>query len=300
MLLSLKMHPFLGALLTGGMLYGAALLYTIYRYLFKRSGLKYKGKHVFITGGSTGLGLSIATKLFRKGAKVTIIARNEDKLKKAAETISKKGDGRVQYFTFDCSNPDVNEVEKLLDKAEGEFGHIQYLFCTAGFSLPNMFLEADQTFFERQINTNYLGYVKMSQPVAKRMAERNRNNKGSKLGDSGTIVYTSSILGVLTCVGYSPYSPTKSAIKALADIVRIEMAPHNVGVHLFLPGSILSPGYEEENKYKPEVTKKIEGSADFLAPEKCADILLSGMGRGDYIVTTEMLFEFINPTSIGS
>lgn len=257
-ILSLSMHPILGTLLTGGVLYGISLIYALYRYYIKRRNLPYKGKHVFISGGSTGLGLCVAQTLYQRGAKVTIVARNEDRLKKAVEQISKKGSGKAQYFTFDFNSPDVKDVENLLDKAESEFGPIEYLFCNAGFSQPNMFLEASPTYFENMINTNYLGYVKLSQPVAKRMAKRR----------SGTITYTSSILAAITCAGYSPYSPSKAAIKSLADLARIELAPYNVNVHLYLPGSILTPGYEEENKMKPEVTKRIEGTADFLTPEK--------------------------------
>lgn len=153
-----------------------------------------------------------------------------------------------------------------------------------------MFLEAEESYFERQINTNYLGYVKTSQPVAKRMASRK----------SGTIIFTSSVLSSILCAGFSPYSPSKAAIKALADIARVELAVHNVTVHLYLPGSILTPGLEEENRIKPEVTKRIEGVADFLTPEKCCQILLDGMERGDYLITSEMLFEFTNITAIGS
>ena len=286
----MKMHPILGALVTGGVLFGLSLLYTFYRYLFKRINLQYRGKHVFITGGYSGLGFSIATMLYKRGAYVTIVARSTDKLKKAAETISNVKGGKIQYFSFDFNNPDIRDVNKLLDDAEENFGNIEYLFCNAGFSLPNMFLEADPSYFERQINTNYLGYVKTSQPVAKRMAKRK----------SGTIVYTASILGAMTCAGYSPYSPTKHAIKALADVARVELAPHNIKVHLYLPGTIMTPGYEEENKMKPEVTKKIEGTADFVTANQSATILLNGMRRGDYIITTELLFELTNIASIGS
>lgn len=140
------------------------------------------------------------------------------------------------------------------------------------------------------MSINYLGYVKMSQPVAQRMAKRKE----------GTIVYVSSILAAMTCAGYSPYSTTKHAIKALADIVQLELAPYNVNVHLYLPGTIDSPGYAEENRMKPEVTKAIEGTADMVTPEQGATILLNGIARGDYMITTEMLFEFTLPTSTGS
>jgi 3-dehydrosphinganine reductase len=284
------MHPILGAILTGGVVYTAALLYAFYRYIIHKKNIQYKGKHIFITGGSTGLGEALAQKLFDQGANVTIVARNEDNLKKAQEKISKSKKGKIQYFSFDLSNPNIEDVDKLIDKAENSFGPIDFLVCNAGFSLPQMFLEADASFYEKQMNVNFLGYVKMSQPVAKRMAERR----------SGRIVYVSSILGTMTCAGYSPYSPSKHAIKALADVVEVELKPFNVNVHLYLPGTIETPGYEEENKMKPEVTKRIEGTADKVSAEQAATILLNGIARGDYIITTEMLFELTLPASIGS
>lgn len=181
------MHPILGTLVTGGVLYGISLLYTLYRYL-KRKALQFKGKHVFITGGSEGLGLSLATKLYNQGAHVTIVARNVDRLKKASEDISKSMKGKVQYFSFDMNNPDVKDVNNLIEDAEKDFGPIDYLFCVAGLSMPSMFLDADPEIFDIQMNTNYFGYVKVSQPIAQRMAKRR----------SGTIVYVASILGALT------------------------------------------------------------------------------------------------------
>mmetsp|Transcript_9918 Transcript_9918/g.11230 ORF Transcript_9918/g.11230 Transcript_9918/m.11230 type:complete len:269 (-) Transcript_9918:10-816(-) len=228
--------------------------------------------------------------LFKQGAYISIAARNVEKLEKAVEIISKEGSGKVQYFKFDFNNPKTEDVEKMLDDSENKFGNIEYLFCNAGFSLPSMFLEAEPEHYERQINTNFMGYIKISQPVAKRMAKRR----------SGTIVYTASILACMTCAGYSPYSPTKHAIKALADAAKIELKPYGVNVHLYLPGTILTPGYEEENKMKPEVTKKIEGTADCVTADQCAIILLNGMRRGDYTITTEMMFELTNIASLGS
>ena len=235
-----------------------------------------------------GLGESLANKLCKAGAFVTVVARSEDKLKNVVENAAKGASGKAQYFAFDMCNPKTSDVEALLDKAEDTFGPIDYLICNAGSSLPAMFLEADPDSFEKQMKLNYLGYVKWSQPVAKRMAKRK----------SGTIVYVSSILGVMNWPGYSPYSPTKHAIKSLADTVQMELAAYGVNVHLYLPGTLLTPGYEEENKMKPELTKKIEGTASYVTADEAANILLNGIIRGDYYITTETLFEYTMVSSI--
>lgn len=164
-------------------------MYTLYRRLFKRKNIDYNGRHVFITGGSSGLGESLATKLYNAGAFVTIVARTEVNLRNVCDKQSKvKQDGKqgkIQYFVFDMNNPEIKAVTRLIDDAEAKFGPINFLFCNAGFSLPQMFLNSEPDAFEKNMSVNYFGYAKISHPVAQRMADRRQ----------GTIVYVSSILG---------------------------------------------------------------------------------------------------------
>ena len=250
-----QMNPWLGSIVSFMTLYCLSLLYTLYRYFIKKTKTQYKDKHVFITGGSTGLGLSLAQKLYKRGANITIVARNEERLQKVTSEIKKDDCGKIQYFSADMTNPDTKDIEKLIEKAETDFGPIDFLFCNAGYSLPETFLESDLSCFEKQMDLNYYGYVKMSHPVAKSMAERK----------SGTIVYVSSVLGIFGIPGYGGYCPSKYAVKALADSVELELKPYNVNVHLYAPGTIDTPGYQEENKMKPDLAKKIEGTASFVS-----------------------------------
>ena len=63
---------------------------------------------------------------------------------------------------------------------------------------------------------------------------------------NGKIVFVSSMLGLLSFAGYSAYSPTKFAIRGLADTLRNELKRYNIDVHIFFPGNIDSPGYAVE------------------------------------------------------
>jgi short-subunit dehydrogenase len=64
----------------------------------------------------------------------------------------------------------------------------------------------------------------------------------------GKIVFVSSMLGMLSFAGWSTYSPTKYAIRGLADTLRNELKRYGVGVHIFFPGGIESPGFDIEVK----------------------------------------------------
>lgn len=119
----------------------------------------------------------------------------------------------------------------------------------------------------------------------------------------GRIILTSSLVGLFSFAGYSAYSPAKHAIRGdvccrhifrslmrvsfvlvcaliitagLADTLRNEFLLYNIKVHCYFPGTILSPGFVEEEKCKPAITKKIEGPDDGLTPEQCAKALIRG------------------------
>lgn len=98
----------------------------------------------------------------------------------------------------------------------------------------------------------------------------------SSQGVQGSIILTSSILGFFALPGYSAYTPAKHAIRGLAETLRTELLLYQIGVHAYFPATILSPGFEEEEKCKPQLTKDIEGADEGLTPEQCAERLVKG------------------------
>lgn len=120
----------------------------------------------------------------------------------------------------------------------------------------------------------------------------------------GKIVLTSSIMALMGFAGYASYSPSKYAIRGmsgpapsfqmfsfvwravelimfligagLADSLRNELILYGISVHLFLPATIFSPGFENEQKLKPELCKKIEGPDEGKTPDQVALKLIEG------------------------
>lgn len=116
---------------------------------------------------------------------------------------------------------------------------------------------------------------------------------------SGTLVFVSSFLGYTSFAGYSPYAPGKYALRGLADSLRSELQLYGIRVHLYMPAGILSPGYENEQKTKPAVTKKIEEGDTPIAPEKAAALLIRGIERGNYQITNDLVTDLVRSVSRG-
>lgn len=115
----------------------------------------------------------------------------------------------------------------------------------------------------------------------------------------GKIVFVSSMLGMLSFAGWSTYSPTKYAVRGLADTLRNELKRYDIGVHIFFPGGIESPGFDTENLTKPEITKLIEGANTPQTGTECAQSLLNGLRKGNYMIVTDAIGEVLRAVTRG-
>lgn len=113
----------------------------------------------------------------------------------------------------------------------------------------------------------------------------------------GKICFVSSFLGYMSIIGYSPYSPGKFALRGndsemfihvrlcsnsillsgLAETLQSEFVLYGIDIHICFPGTIFTPGYEEENRTKPKITLKIEETDGGMSPEGVAAGLLKGV-----------------------
>ncbi|KAI7898664.1 uncharacterized protein BX663DRAFT_524324 [Cokeromyces recurvatus] len=259
-------------------------------YVYKkmtRIPLKPSGKHCFITGGSTGLGKALAIELVKEGADVCIVARRVPELESAVEEIKTNcitENQKVIYVSADVTNQ--KDVIRAFDEAKIKMGRDPEFVCAcAGASYPKFFLDHTLEDFEKLTNLNYLGQAYVAHQAAQRMRDSNIKD--------GKIVFISSMLGMLSFAGWSTYSPTKYAIRGLADTLRNELKRYNIGVHIFFPGGIESPGFDVENLTKPEVTKIIEGANTPQTSTECAKSLMKGLQKGEYMIVTDILSEVL-------
>ena len=119
------------------------------------------------------------------------------------------------------------------------------------------------------------------------------------------LIFTSSVMGFYTFGGYSPYSPTKCAIRSLSDSLSNEMnlyassAPSPIKLHTIFPGTIFTAAYEEENKLKPDFTKKLEEDDGGQTPDQVAEKSIEGLERGDELVVTSFIGRVLMCTVLG-
>ncbi|KAJ7283586.1 oxidoreductase [Mycena rebaudengoi] len=253
-----------------------------------------KGQHCYVTGGSSGLGLSLAILLTKRGANVSIVARDEQKLQSALDELEKARQTSSQIlksYSFPINEAAAASaaLEAACEAHEGRSPDV--FFLCAGASYPGFFIEETEESLRKGMDMAYWVQAWTALAAAKRMVR-----------DSvpGKIVFTSSFLGYMSLVGYSSYSPGKHAIRGLAETLRSELLLYSIGVHIFFPGTIYSPGYVEENKSKPKITLKIEETDEGMQPDKVAEALLRGIQQGDFHISGDLLGNIFRSSTRGS
>jgi len=213
---------------------------------------EYKGKRVFITGGSSGIGKGIALALAKEGASVIIGARNSENLEKAVEELKKIGhpEAIFGYTVVDVS--DKKQLESASENIIKTLGGLDLLVCSSGYAQVGEAGSLDDSVHRKLMDVNYFGHVNTALAFQKQFIKQG----------SGEIVFLASTLAFFSVYGYGPYSASKHAISGFAQGFRQEMMLHNVKVKLFFPPTTDTPGLAKENEDKPLITKEMEmGSA---------------------------------------
>ncbi|KAL4072381.1 hypothetical protein V8B97DRAFT_1870391 [Scleroderma yunnanense] len=253
-----------------------------------------RGKHIYITGGSQGLGLALAKDLAKKGASISIVARTQSKLDaalKELESLRQSPNQTFNSFAFPLDTADTSAAAFTAVCAAHNGQAPDAVFACAGASRPMYLTDMTPEDFERGMRDGFWVQAWTAFAAAKEMA---------KQGKKGKIVLVSSTLGYMSFVGYASYSPAKHALRGLAESLRSELLLYGIDVHIFFPPTMYTPGFDEENKTKPAITRKIESTDEGLTAEQAAAGLLAGVQRGDHHITADLITSLFRASTRGS
>ncbi len=175
------------------------------------------GRHVVITGASSGIGRASAIAVAARGATVFALARNAEALDELVAQI--RADGG-QAYAFTCDVTDSNSVDACVKDVLGQFGHVDYLVNNAGRSIRrSVDASTDRLHdYERVMAVNYFGAVRMVLALLPHWRERR----------FGHVVNVSSAGVQANSPRYSAYLPSKAALDAFADVVSAETLSDHV------------------------------------------------------------------------
>lgn len=185
-----------------------------------------KNKIVFITGASSGIGEAAAECFAKEGANLIITARRKERLFALAEKLSTSCNVRVLPAELDVSDRDaVNRVFSVLDK---EWRNIDIIINNAGISLSSKKIQDTPIEkLEKMIDTNIKGLLYITKAILPIMLERN----------SGHIINIGSLASHYIYAGANVYAATKHAVKAISEMLRVDLLGTPIKVSQVDPGA---------------------------------------------------------------
>jgi len=197
------------------------------------------GRIALVTGSSAGIGYALARGLAAAGAEIVLNARNEDKLRAAADALRAEG-ARVHAVAFDAS--DSAAVGPAIARIEGEIGPIGILVNNAGMQRRAPLEEFAEADWHTLMKTNVDSVFLVGQAVARHMIGRKR----------GKIINICSVQSELGRPNIAPYTASKGAVKMLTKGMAIDWGQHGIQVNG------LGPGY-----FKTELNQTLVDSKEF-------------------------------------
>jgi NAD(P)-dependent dehydrogenase (short-subunit alcohol dehydrogenase family) len=217
----LTQHQKKVAFVCGAAAAGAVVLARTWR----RQTYDFAGRSVIITGGSRGLGLLLARELADEGARLTLLARDEDELARAANEIRTR-QPFADVLTMPTDVRSRNETERAVARAVEQYGRIDVLINNAGTIQVDPADHMNLADYEDAMNTHFWGPLFMMIAAVPHMRRHGE----------GRIVNISSIGGRVAVPHLVPYCASKFALVGLSDGLRTELAREGIVVTTVCPG----------------------------------------------------------------
>ena len=225
--------------------------------------LKIKDMSIIVTGGCSGLGLGMAKKFSKAGAKITICGRRKEKVREAGDNLGSNVLAIVADVTKD------NDRKKIIDNALEHGGKIDSLINNAGNMYRGAIDELDQEKLIDIFNTNVISGMMLLGKAKKYLSKTEGSN-----------IFIGSVHNRRAFPGASPYAATKGALETLTKVLAAELGKEKIRVNCVVPGGVFTEinqraGLFDENTAKERLNHmaSIHALERIGTPEEIAEAI---------------------------
>lgn len=222
---------------------------------------------VWITGASSGIGRALALEYARRGWKLILTSRREDKLQEVKRSCEGGGDG-ICILPADLS--DLDGIPDLAGRAEACFGRVDLLINNAGRSQRSLVLETGMDVYEQLLRLDVLSTIALTKSVLPGMIARK----------TGHIAAVSSIAGKFGAPLRSGYSAAKFSLHGFYDSLRNEVWEDNIAVSVIVPAFVKTDiSVNAVTADGSSYGKLDQNQAEGASPEECARQIANNLNK---------------------
>lgn len=210
------------------------------------------GKHVLVTGGTSGLGLSLSKLLVEKGARVWGLGHTQESVDRARSVLPVS-----TFVPKQCSVLDQHAMRAVVESME----HVDILVNCAGIFIEGMVEDNDEEKVSMVVDVNLKGVIYTTQAVLPQMKQRN----------SGVIVNVSSTAGLKPKQLQSVYVATKFGVRGFTESIKLDLKGTNIDVLGFYPSKMNTALMENSGYHKD--------TSNWMNPDEVAEVLIFMLER---------------------
>lgn len=224
--------------------------------------MSFRGKVVFVSGGSSGIGAATAREFSKEGASVVIVARNVAKMKQVASECEQLGE-RPLLITADISKD--ADAKRAMEETVRTYGKLDILVNNAGMLRYGTLLDGGAlAAYDQLIAVNFRAAVHLTQLAAPHLVQTR-----------GSVVNVSSVDGSSSVPPpLVPYSVSKAALEHMTRGAARELAPHGVRVNAVSPGPVYTDIYESGGPHPVDNSTIKTPLGTISQPEEIAHLIL--------------------------
>jgi dehydrogenase/reductase SDR family protein 7 len=231
----------------------------------------FKGKVIWITGASSGIGEALATAFAAEGASVVLSARREDELERVRARCLDRSPPGSEHLTLPLDVTAHDSLPGAVEAVTGRFGRIDMLINNAGIGQRSLCVDTEMDVYRQIMEVDVLGQVALTRAVLPVMLEQ---------GD-GHIAVTASVAGKVGVPYRTGYCAAKHAVMGFFDALRAEVAHRGIRVSTIVPGYIQTNisvhALKGDGSAFGYTDSAIAGGMD---ADRCAAVILKGLGKG--------------------
>lgn len=234
----------------------------------------FDGKMIYITGGSSGIGLEMGKLFAAQGAELLLIARNAQKLEEARQAMERlrlRPSQRIGVLSVNIA--DLADVESKMATALATYGAPDILINSAGINkYADHFENITAAMFDEVMRINLYGPRHMIHTLLPAMKAKRAH-----------VVILSSAAALFGMFGYTAYGTSKAALLGLADSLRYELKPLGMPLTVICPPEVDTPMNIDEAKTLPREGRAVKGLGGFMTPEYAARVMVQAIAKEQYL-----------------